>query len=1006
MTGDDQTFESIVENIRDGVVVVQDGEVVYVNERTLELTGYTEDEIIGESPAEFVAPDYREELMERYRERLEGEEPLEKYEVEVLSKEGESICAEMNVSTIKYEGEPATLTVLRDISERIQYEDELEGERNRAQKYFDTAGVMMVVIDEDHTVSRINKKGSEVLGYDDKEEVIGKNWFENFIPERERDRLEEVFSQAMAGEIEYEEEFESPILTKDGEERVISWRNTVITDEEGEIVSVLSSGEDITERKERQKELQRYEAYIEESTDLVIVQDDSGVIQYQGPSVTRILGYEPGELVGKNGFDLLHPEDEERAKRKFRRLISEPDERVTLEARFKTADGEWRWLEVRGNNQLENPAINGIISNSRDITQRKKREQELEDEKEYTDLILDAIEDTLYILDSDGYMKRWNQSFSEVTGYSDEEIGSMHATGFFPEEETENVLDVFKEVMETGSVRTEETFLTKDGEEIPYEFIANRLKDKEGNTVVVGIGRDISKRVEYESELEKTRDRLQEAQRIANIGHWVSDFENIEWSDEVYRIFGVEVGGIDPTHEKWLEFVHPDDRERVQEAVDEALEKDNYDIDHRIIRPDGEIRIVHEKGDVYYEDGEPVRMVGTVQDVTKESRLESMLNSIRDIAQGILQAETKEEILESSKEALASRSEVGYTYGCTAIGVLDQDGDLSEVYDAGKIAEAEDCESKWRSIYSEDYIEEVLGEGVLYMDDVTQSPYQQHPEDTESHPGIALALKYRDTEYGVMTLHLPVEGISDEERTILEEIAHDLSIGLYTLETEERIESERDELTLLNRIVRHDIRNDMNLVLGWGDMLRDHVDDEGEEYLETVLSTSQHVVDLTKTARDFVDAIEQEEEMDLRPTVLSKVLKDSVEKRKQAYDEAEFSIEGLPKTSVKANDLLSTAFRNILNNAVQHNDKETPKVEISAEETDGDVVVSIADNGPGVPDSQKEEIFGRGEKGLESGGTGIGLYLVQTLVDSYNGEVWVEDNVPEGSVFKVKLKTA
>jgi signal transduction histidine kinase len=103
--------------------------------------------------------------------------------------------------------------------------------------------------------------------------------------------------------------------------------------------------------------------------------------------------------------------------------------------------------------------------------------------------------------------------------------------------------------------------------------------------------------------------------------------------------------------------------------------------------------------------------------------------------------------------------------------------------------------------------------------------------------------------------------------------------------------------------------------------------------------------------------------------------------------------------------MLSSVFRNLLKNAVQHNDTDDPEVTVSATTGDGTVEVAVADNGPGVPDERKEEIFGQGEKGLESSGTGIGLYLVRTLVERYGGDVRVEDNDPEGSVFVVRLPT-
>jgi signal transduction histidine kinase len=101
--------------------------------------------------------------------------------------------------------------------------------------------------------------------------------------------------------------------------------------------------------------------------------------------------------------------------------------------------------------------------------------------------------------------------------------------------------------------------------------------------------------------------------------------------------------------------------------------------------------------------------------------------------------------------------------------------------------------------------------------------------------------------------------------------------------------------------------------------------------------------------------------------------------------------------------MLQSVFRNLVKNAIEHNDKTVPEVTVSVSERDDTVLARVADNGPGIPDEQRSEIFGKGEKGLESDGTGIGLYLVSTLVDQYGGDVWIEDNEPEGTVFTVEL---
>jgi PAS domain S-box-containing protein len=132
------------------------------------------------------------------------------------------------------------------------YEDMVR-EKERAQEYFDIAGAILIVLDADGIVRLINRKGCEVTGYGE-EEITGSDWFDRFIPNRIREDVRVVFSSLVAGTAEVGEFFENVIMNKDGEERLIAWRNTVIRDESGKIVGTLSSGSDITERSQFERE--------------------------------------------------------------------------------------------------------------------------------------------------------------------------------------------------------------------------------------------------------------------------------------------------------------------------------------------------------------------------------------------------------------------------------------------------------------------------------------------------------------------------------------------------------------------------------------------------------------------------------------------------------------------------------------------------------------------------------------------------------------------------------
>jgi PAS domain S-box-containing protein len=222
---------------------------------------------------------------------------------------------------------------------------------------------------------------------------------------------------------------------------------------------------------------------------------------------------------------------------------------------------------------------------------------------------------------------------------------------------------------------------------------------------------------------------------------------------------------------------------------------------------------------------------------------------------------------------------------------------------------------------------------------------------------------------------------------------------------QQQLEEQRDNLDILNQVLRHDIRNDLQLVTGYGDLLTDHVDEAGTEHLDTLRESANHAVELTKTARDMADVMLSREDAQQQNRVnLRSALERELDKIEAEYPDARVIVEGsLPSVQIQANQMLDSVFRNLLSNAIQHNDKQRPEVSVSATTHDRRVVVRIADNGPGVPDDQKEDIFGRGEKGLDSSGTGLGLYLVQRLITHYGGEVRVEDNDPEGAVFTLEL---
>jgi PAS domain S-box-containing protein len=168
------------------------------------------------------------------------------------------------------------LFLMRDQSIRR----ELEERREEARKYLELVQTVILALDDGGNVRMINRKGCELLGYEP-EEIVGRNWIRNFLPERIRTEVEEVRDQLISGKVRPVEYFENPVVTREGQERLIAWHNVELRDERGRIVGTLSSGEDVTERKQAEDELRRSQEKLHEQEVLAQLGQMAAVIAHE-----------------------------------------------------------------------------------------------------------------------------------------------------------------------------------------------------------------------------------------------------------------------------------------------------------------------------------------------------------------------------------------------------------------------------------------------------------------------------------------------------------------------------------------------------------------------------------------------------------------------------------------------------------------------------------------------------------------------------------------------------
>lgn len=296
-----EVYFDLLQQAADPVVILSDlGMIVSVNQAVETISGYHPDELIGKHflkvnilTGNAIAIASREFL------NIAAGAKRPPFELTMLDKNGTPFIVEAHARRAKNaSGKTIIHVIMREITGRKKAEEILRQEKNKAQNYLNIAGVMLLTLDKSGNVIMVNKKGCEILGYEEKE-IIGKNWFTNFIPFEASAKMQSFFDKIIAGIEPLPSTHENTIVTKSGDRRMFSWKNTLIEDGE-KIIGTLSSGEDITEKQAVEAQLHLQSTALEAAANVIVITDKQGIIIWANPAFTKISGYSLKEAVGKN----------------------------------------------------------------------------------------------------------------------------------------------------------------------------------------------------------------------------------------------------------------------------------------------------------------------------------------------------------------------------------------------------------------------------------------------------------------------------------------------------------------------------------------------------------------------------------------------------------------------------------------------------------------------------------------------------------------------------------
>jgi PAS domain S-box-containing protein len=471
----------------------------------LDLFGYTREEAIGlDVQRIYINPDDRL----RYQQEIEKEGAVKDYELKLRKKDGGEIeCLKTaTVRKTKDEGILGYHGIIRDITERKRAEEKLRTTQDYLGSLLRYANAPIIVWDTEQRITIFNMAFERLTGRM-AGEVIGQP-LSVLFPEASRDESQTKIRRTSSGE--YWESVEIPVLHKDGKIRIALWNSANIYGKDGKtLLATIAQGQDITERKRMEE---KYEHLVQKEKDIIYTLDDKGNITFANPAVETALGYRPEELTGKNFMVLIPNEWQEKTGADFQNLLKTGE--ITAEAVLLDKKGRPHFVEYSSTTIKEGDKVIGTRGIIRDITERKRVEEELQESEEKCKELAESITDVFFAFDKDLRYTYWNKASEELTGISAKDALGKHLYDIFPDAEmTRSAEKVYLKVLRTQQAQSFVNEYQLGGRD--YFFEISAYPSKNGLSVFV---RDIAERKRMEREIQEKNGQLIRSEKLAAIG--------------------------------------------------------------------------------------------------------------------------------------------------------------------------------------------------------------------------------------------------------------------------------------------------------------------------------------------------------------------------------------------------------------------------------------------------------------------------------------------------------
>lgn len=905
--------------------------------------------------------------------------------------------------------------------EQYDTQQEIEETRRLYRSLLDDPNILVGLLDINGRLLDINDTALSYLAVD-KQEILGNAFWQLSVFEADvKDDIKECIDRAASGE------YVTHRFTIDDGSVHLEGAIRPITDTDGSVRSMVISSKDVTDREISAQEVRRtharYERILEHLSDYILIVDGMGNISFVSPGVEGVLGFEVDAILGENAFQYVHPEDQEVAAEAFAKTLENPGTDVNVEYRAMHADGNWKWIEVRGGNYLDDPLIEGIVVSVRDISERKQRERELDAIRDRYQSFTEHTLDILTVLDESGKIKYESPSIERVLGYDPDDLIGENAFDYFHPDDRSRVFDGFVATIASDgppSGRFVYRFKHADGSWVWLESTGSSEYNESAGGYVVS-SRDVTDRVQYRTRLQRLQERTQELMHTTTREETAEVATKAATEDLDAPIAGCHILSADGEVLEPIAFIDHDDHFSELPAYPRDASNDRPTISKHIwdifeggeavfhervsdsphieretpagsvmVFPLGEmgVFIVSATAEEAFDDHDFALMEilsTSLFEAFRRVDRENKLTAAARATNSLFAAESKTEAAELgvavAEEVLGLRANSIHFYDerrNALVPVASTDA-IYELIGAPPVLDSD--ESIAWDVYKD-------GEATI-IDDVSGEP-NVHNEDTPMQSEIMLPLG----DHGILIGGSPERRAFGADEIALGELLEGTLIAvLDRIEREDELRRrERDvrrqneRLEGLARVVSHDLRSPLTVASGQLALAREEC---SSRHLDNVESSHQRMNELIE---DLLALAQSRSPITDTETVpLAGTLRSCWEN----VDTESATIEATLTGSVEADpSRLKQLFENLIRNAIEHAGATTT-IRVGSMD-DG---FFVEDDGPGIPPDERDDVLASGYSTSDSG-TGFGLAIVRDIAEAHDWQLSIDESDSGGARFE------